>query len=78
MTGWKTPTDEEIAAEIRGYINTYGLHSEWTIAGKACCAPHEIDAAIAYEVGRRRKGSTGMIVTTGGGACAPGVFLPTP
>lgn len=70
-------TDEETAAEIRAWVNAYGLHKDWMIASNRCCTADELDDAIAYELKRRRDhNSTSMIVTTGQAACAPGVFLP--
>lgn len=70
-------SDAQIEAEIRGYVSTYGLHSSWEMMGKRCCAMDELSDAIAHEIKQRREhNSTSMVVTTGNGACAPGVFLP--
>ena len=71
--------DNEAAAEIRGWVEAYGLHHDWTMGGKRCCTMAELDGAIAHELKQRREhNSTSMIVTTGQAACAPGVFLPAP
>jgi hypothetical protein len=72
-------TAEQIAEQIRGYVANYGLHSGWNILGKRCCTMDELDAAIVREVeDRLTRNSTSMIVTTGNGDSAPGVFLPAP
>jgi len=69
--------DAGIVAEIKSLVQDYGLHSEWIIDGKRCCTMDELDDAIAHEIKQRRDHhSTSMIVTTGGAACSPGVFLP--
>ncbi len=74
---WRDRTDKEIADELRGWVDQYGLHSAWTINGKRCCTMEELDDAIAHEIKQRRENnSTSMILTTGMAACAPGVFLP--
>jgi hypothetical protein len=77
MSGWRDRTDKEVADELRGWVDQYGLHRGWVIEGKRCCTPDELDDAIAHEIKQRREhNSTSMIVTTGEAACAPGVFLP--
>lgn len=79
MTGRRDRTDSEIADEIRGWVATYGLHSDWVIRGRRCCTVAELDDAIAHEIKQRREhNNTGMIVTMGKGDAAPGVFLPAP
>lgn len=70
-------TDEEIAAEIRSLVGQFGLHSGLIFDGRRCCTQGELDAAIAHEIKERReRNSTSMIVTTGRGDSAPGVWLP--
>lgn len=72
-------TDDQIAAQIRGWVHQYGLHSGVTIEGQRCCTMDELDAAIAKEIAdRRERNSTSMIITTGNGDSAAGVFLPAP
>lgn len=70
-------TDQQIADEIKGLVRNLGLHAGTVVLGNRCCTEDELDAAVMYEVRRRRESnSTGMIVTTGQGASKAGVFLP--
>ncbi len=67
------------AQTIRGYVEQFGLHSSMTIGGRRCCTMDELDAAIEHELKQRREhNSTSMIVTTGSGGSAAGVYLPAP
>ena len=70
-------SDDEQADQIRTWVASYGLHSDWVVGGLRCCTHEELDDAIAHELRQRRvRNSTSMIITTGEMACAPGVFLP--